>query len=180
MKKLKILIICIISVGLLSSCNREARNKRAQEKGQTLVEKKGSFIKGIGEGLKGVGKDAAESIGEGVGEVLKGGNEGFDKSLIKKEVRVSEELKDFLKATRCEISQNDSIQKKELIVYIIFEKDFSGKLVLKAFDKNEEEIARSSVSVKEKSDISRFIEFPFDNRTSFSLIQHLTLENRVE
>ena len=176
MRNLKILVICLLSVTLFFSCSRDAKNKRAQEKGQTLVEKEGSFIKGVGDGLKGVGKDAAESISEGVGEVLKGSNEGFDKSLIKKEVRVSEGLKDFLKATRCEISQSDSIQKKELIVYIIFEKDFDGKLVLKAFDNNDKEIARSAVEVKEKSNNSRFVEFPFDNRTAFDLIQYLTLE----
>jgi hypothetical protein len=116
MRKLKLLIICIVSVSLFSACSREARNKRAQDTGQTIVEEKGSFIKGVGDGLKGVGKDAAESISEGIGEVLKGGNEGLDKSLVKKEVRVSEDLKVFLKATRCEFSQNDSIKNKDFIV----------------------------------------------------------------
>jgi len=180
MSKLKLSIIFIVSVVLFSSCSKEARNKRSQEAGQAVTEEKASFIKGVGEGLKGMGKDAAESISEGVGEVLKGGSEGFDKSLVKKEVRVKEELKAFLKTTRCEINQNDSLQKKEVIVYTIFENDFDGKLVLKAFDKNDEEIARSSVSVKEKSDNSRFVEFPFDTRTSFSRIQYFTLENRAK
>ena len=180
MNKLTLSIIFLVSILLLSACSREARNKRAQEAGQTTTEEKASFIKGIGDGLKGAGKEAAESISEGVGEVLKGSSAGFDNSLVKKEVRVKEELKAFLNATRCEISPNDSLQKKEVIVYTIFENDFDGKLVLKAFDKDNAEIARSSVSIKEKSDNSRFIEFPFDNRTSFNQIQYFILEDRAK
>ncbi|MDR2144854.1 MAG: hypothetical protein LBE91_00135 [Tannerella sp.] len=180
MSKLKLSAIVIVSVILLAACSKEAKNKRAREAGQAVTEEKASFVKGLGEGLKGAGKDAAESISEGVGEVLKGGSEGFDKSLVKKEVRVKEELKALLNATRCEISQNDSLQEKEVIVYTIFEGDFDGKLVLKAFDKNDEEIGRSAVAVKEESDNSRFVEFPFDNRTPFSQIQYFILEDRVK
>jgi 5'-3' exonuclease len=180
MSKLKLLIIIIVSVVLLFACNREARNKRAQQAGQAVTEEKASFLKGLGEGLKGVGKEAAESLSEGVGEVLKGGKEGFDKSFIKKEIRVKKELQAFLNATRCEINQMDSLQRNVAVVYAIFENDFDGKLVLKAFDKNDEEIARSAVFVNEKSDNSRFVEFPFDNRTSFLQVQYLTLEDGVK
>ena len=184
MRKIKMLTLFLVAVILLTACSREERNKRAHDAGQKITEEKSNFIKGIGEGLKDAGKGAAESISEGVSEVFKGANEGFDNSQVKKEVKVSEELNAFLEVTRCEISdgirQKDSTLTKGFVVYTVFEKDFEGKLVLKAFDKNDKEIARSVLEVNEKSDNSRFVEFPFDKRTAFDLIKYLSLDKRSE
>lgn len=176
----KTLSLILISVLFLFSCSREQRNKKAEEKGQRKVEKQASFIKGIGEGMKGLGKDAIESVSEGVGEIVKGANEGLDKSFVKIDIRVSEELAPLVQASRCEIHQNDSSRKKGVLVYTIFEDDFDGRLVLKAFDKENNELGRSAIAVTEAADNGHFIEFPFDERTSFTLINYLTLEHRAK
>jgi hypothetical protein len=173
MKKALIIITAML---MLVACGREDRNKRAEDKGQTLVEKKSSYLKGIGKGLKEKGKDAAEALSEGVSEVFKGASEGFDKSLVQLDVRLSDNLKELVSVSRSEIHTNDSLLKKEIIVYTVFEKDCAGQFILKAFDKNDKEIGRSVVAIKEQADKSRFVEFPFDDRTSFSLIQYLVLD----
>lgn len=180
MKKVTVGAILMVALVLTSCWSREKRNQKAEEAGQAVTEKQASFVKGIGQGLKGLGKEAVETVSEGVGEVLKGGNEGLDKSLVKIEVRVADKLKETLGATRAETNLNDSTQAKEVIVYTIFEKDFDGKLVLKAFDKGNQEIGRSVVALKEASDNSRFVEFPFDKRTSFTLIKYLLLDAKSE
>ena len=176
--KIKAFLILLIAVSALSSCDREKRNKRAEEKGRSKTEKQASFIKGVGEGLKGAGKDAVQSVSEGIGEIAKGANEGFDNSFVKMNVEVVETLAPFVTVSRCEVSKLDTVGNKGILVYTVFEQDFDGKLLLKAFDSSEQEIGRSLVTVKEEADKSRFIEFPFDERTSFTLIKKLVLDHR--
>ncbi|MDR3268323.1 MAG: hypothetical protein LBT83_04570 [Tannerella sp.] len=177
MKTTLLILVAAILLPAQTSCrSREEQNKKAEETGQAATEKKAGFLKGVGEGLKGAGKEAIESVSEGIGEVIKGANEGFDKSMVRMEVRVPEEQKAYITASRTEVHTNDSTLKKEIIVYIVFEKDCDGKLLLKAYDNGEEEIGRSAVTIKETSDNSRFVGFPFDERTPFTLIQYLTLE----
>ena len=131
MKRSIMLIAILLSCVLLFSCSREERNKRAQEAGQIVVEEKASFAKGVGEGLKGVGKEAAESLGGGVGEVIKGGVVGIDDSLVQKEVRVADELQTILNVTRCEIGRSTSLPERIVTAYTIFDNNFDGRLVLK-------------------------------------------------
>ncbi|MDR3261670.1 MAG: hypothetical protein LBT78_07515 [Tannerella sp.] len=176
MKTTLSILVAAILLALTSCRSREEQNKKAEETGQAVTEKKAGFLKGVGEGLKGAGKEVAELVSEGIGEVVKGANEGFDKSMVRMEVRVPEEQKEYLTVSRTEVHTNDSTLKKEIIVYTVFEKDCDGKLILKAHDKGGEEIGRSAVTVKETSDNGRFVEFPFDERTSFTLIHYLTLE----
>ena len=168
----------IASCFLLSSCgDREKRNKRAEEKARAKTEKQASRVKGVGEGLKGVGADAVETVGESIGELFKGAKHGLDKSLVQLGIEVAEDLLPFVTVSRCEVHQNDSI-KKAILVYAVFEQDFDGKLLLKATDKNNQEIGRSIVVVTETADNSKFIEFPFDERTTLTLIKQLKLEKR--
>lgn len=175
----KSLIIILLGMVTLSACgDREKRNKRAEEKGQARTEREASFIKGIGEGLKGTGKEAIESVSEGVSELFKGANEGFDQSWVKVAINVAEELEPIVSISRSEIYENDSTRKKGILLYAVFEQDYNGKFLLKAFDKDDKEIARSNVLITEIADNSCFIEFPFDERTSFSLIKKLKLEHR--
>ncbi|MDR2926402.1 MAG: hypothetical protein LBU76_10735 [Azoarcus sp.] len=55
-------IIFISTCVLFFGCSKDARNKRAQESGRAVTEQQANFIGGVGDGLKGTGKDAAESI----------------------------------------------------------------------------------------------------------------------
>lgn len=57
-----------LSVLFMNSClSKDEKKQKAEDEGNILVETKARFIKGIGDGLKGEGKDAAESISEGAG-----------------------------------------------------------------------------------------------------------------
>ena len=61
-------------------------------------------------------------------------------------------------------------------LYIIFNKDFNGKVILKALDENNLEVGRSVVSVNGKTNKASYINFPFDDKTPFTSIKLLKLE----
>lgn len=161
---------------MLSSClSREERNRRAEEEARGEVEVQASRVKGVGEALKGVGKDAMQSLAEGVGSVVKGASEGFDKSTVSIDMRVSDEAKTYFSSTRTQV-ETDSLGKQEIISYLTFNRACKGKLVLKLFNKTNKEVGRSVVAVNMSEEEARYIDFPVDQRISFSLIEYCTLE----
>lgn len=171
-----VLIFAFTMIGILNSCmSREERNKRAEEKGRSRIEEQASNVKGMGEALKEAGKEAMESLTEGTGNVIKGANEGFDQSLVKIDIRLADNAKEYCAATRTRVD-TDSLGKKQVISYMTFGKACKGKLIMKMFDKADQEIARSVIHVDKMEDEAMNVEFPFDQRTSFMLIKYGTLE----
>jgi len=53
-----------------------------------------------------------------------------------------------------------------LLLYVIFNADFNGKLTAKVFDDQTQEKGRASVTLTGKKDEAKFIEFHFDKRTN--------------
>lgn len=173
------LFVASLSVLFLASCmSKDEKKQQAEDEGNILVETKARFIKGIGDGLKGEGKDAAESISEGAGEVYGGLNEGFDASLVKVTVKLDPRLDPFVSLGRCGKHSNDSTQKTDLIVYTIFKQDYNGKLLVRALDKDNLEVGRATKTVNYKADQAEYVEFEFDKRTPINLVEYFTLEKR--
>lgn len=170
------IIILSLIITMISCASKEERKKQAEEDGNTLVEEKSSFIKGVGDALKKDGKEAAESVSEGVGEVFNGVNKGFDNSLTKIDVSTADVFKQYIELGRTGKHYNDTTHKTDIIIYAIFKKDLKGKLLLKAFDKEKKELGRKTVEVNKKTDDAEYINFEFDERTPLSLADAYTLE----
>ena len=65
---------------------------------------------------------------------------------------------------------------RSLVLYVIFNKDFDGKLTAKAFDEQNLEMGRSLVQLSGKQGDAKFIEFHFDKRTNIDSKNKLTIE----
>ncbi len=172
MKKITLVILSLVLVSCLSE---EEAKKKAENAAKFAAEKQARIAKGVGEALKGEGKDAAESVSEGVGEVAKGFNTGFDKSLMKVNVQVAKDLQEYVKLGRAGKYTNDTTQTTDVVLYLINEKDLKTTLVIKAFDKDSLEIGRQKVSIDKKSDDAGYVQFSFDKRTPLSLATHYEL-----
>ena len=85
-------------------------------------------------------------------------------------------FKNYIQLGRAGKHYNDSTRKTDVIVYAIFQKDFKGKLLLKAFDKEKAELGRKTMEVNKKTEDAEYIDFEFDERTPLSLVHHFTLE----
>lgn len=170
------ILILIVATAMLSSClSVEERNKKAEEKARAKTEKQINRAKGVGEALKGTGSSAMESITEGVSEMIKGANKGFDKSFVSVQIRLSYGAKPYFNVTRTRID-TDTLGNQEIISYLTFDKDCVGKLSMKLFDAADQEVARSVIKVQESADEAKYMTFPFDQRTSFSLVKYGIIE----
>ena len=87
------LIGLLVFTCLATGCkSREEKLQAAEEQGSLLAATKARVVKGVGEALKTEGKDAAQSVTEGSGEVVKAVGAGFDKSLSQVKLAVHQEL----------------------------------------------------------------------------------------
>jgi hypothetical protein len=167
----------IIFFLIIACASKEERIKEEHDKGQTEVQEKSAYVKGVGEALKEDGKDAAEKISEGVGEVFKGLNSGFDKSLSKVNVKISKELQEYISLGRTGKFYNDSLQQTEIVLYVIIEKDTTTNVVLKAFDDEDVELGRKSANINGKLlEDGGYISIPFDKRTPIDLAEYFELQ----
>lgn len=152
-------------VGVVSCMSTEEKKQRAEEEGNAIVGIKSRFVKGAGDALKTEGKDAAEAVSEGVGEVFKGANNGLDKSISQANIVTDTSFTRFFELGRSEKLFDDTVKNKRVTVYLVANKSFNGKLVLKAFDESKKEIGRSVKTVKIKADDAQYHDFTFDSRT---------------
>jgi hypothetical protein len=65
-------------------------------------------------------------VSEGVGEVFKGLNMGFDKSLVKITVKPDSLLKDYLELSRAGKFINDSTHTIDVVIYAVTLKEYKG------------------------------------------------------
>jgi len=117
-----------------------------------------------------------DAAGQAIGELATGISNGVKKS-IEPKIEINDRLKrmgiSFGKMT----INNDSVGNNNvLIVYVIFEKDFNGILIAKAFDSKDLEMGRIKQDIKGKKDDTKFIEFHFDKRTELKNDSKIKLE----
>jgi hypothetical protein len=119
---------------------------------------------------------AGDIAGQATGEFIQGASKGVEKA-FDVDIQLNQNLISkgiqFGKAT----VTNDSIGIDNLLVlYVIFNQDFKGKLTAKAFDDKSLEMGRATIEIAGKKDETKYIEFHFDKRTNIDSKNKLTVE----
>ena len=125
----------------------------------------------IKEGINTVGDVAGQTAGEFIEGASKGVEKAFD-------IKVT--LSDDLKKKGLEFGKtyitNDSLSTDNLLmVYIIFNQDYSDTLKAKVYDDKQLEMGRTTAVVNGKKDQAMFVEFHFDKRTNIDSKNVLTV-----
>jgi hypothetical protein len=119
---------------------------------------------------------AGNVAGQTAGEFIEGASKGVVKAFDVK-VNLPEELKSKgLEFGKTYITSDSLGTDNLLMVYVIFNKDYSDTLKAKVFDDKELEMGRIAVPVNGKKDEAKFIEFHFDKRTNIDSKNVLTVE----
>jgi hypothetical protein len=152
--KASVVIISVCSSILLtSSCNDTAKNTKE------AINKTG------------------EKVGKSATEFIEGVSQGIDQTL-QCDISLSEDLKDKgLEFGKFEIT-NDSQggHHNVLTLYIIFNKNFKGRISAKVFDKNGTECGRTLIPVEGVEGNAGYFDFTFDKRTRIEVRSRITLE----
>ncbi len=172
---MRLLVAVIVSACVLVGCkSREEKLQAAEEKGNLLTATKAKMVKGVGEALKHEGREAAEAVSEGTGEVVKALGAGFDKSLEQVKLTVSAPVAaKGISVTRA--ARSDSGKTHAVSAYVKAEAAFTGPLELRAFDRDNQEIGRTRIEFDEKTPTARYVDFEFDPRTPLLTADHFEL-----
>ncbi|NMM47126.1 hypothetical protein [Marinigracilibium pacificum] len=174
---MRILTLTLTLTILFASCmSTEEKKQKAEEEGNALVAIKSKLLKGAGDALKSDGKEAAESASEGVGEVIKGVNSGFDKSLSGVDIAIDSATSEYFEIGRSHKDFSGEEDEKKVSVYLIAKNNFEGKVMLKAFDADGKEIGRSTQEIKIEKDEANYSDFTFDKRTPLLQATSFSLE----
>jgi hypothetical protein len=145
--------LLVVFVALAFSCNR------VKEKTKQTINKGG------------------ETVGKTATEFFEGVSEGVGKTMECK-IALSENLiRNGIKTGKFYIDSDTLIgSKNKLTLYLIFEKDFSGNIKAKSYDKNGRELGRTDVNVNEKAGNASYFDFIFDRRTNIEQKSNIILE----
>ena len=142
--------------------SREEKLKAAEEQGNTIAATKAKLAKGVGEAMKREGKEAMETVSEGVGEMVKGIGSGVNKGLLAVKLDVAPELAGqgvaVTRASRLEAENAVS-------VYITFDNGYTGPLELRVFDEKDLEVGRARAELNGNAGGAQYVDFTFDRRT---------------
>jgi hypothetical protein len=142
---MKKLILSLLALSLTISCSD------VKEKAKNTINKGG------------------EAVGETATEFIEGVTEGVDRTLDNKIV-LSEVLKSQGINTGKFYIESDSLGKdNKLVVYLITEKDFKGKLTFKIVDKKGLETGRKVVELNRKAGEAAYQDVTFDQRTDIEV-----------
>ena len=117
-----------------------------------------------------------EVVGESATEFFDGVSDGVDKTLDCEIIFSEELLNRGLKKGVYDIESQPIGNNNKLILYIIFEKDFSKELIAKAYNKKNQEIGRTKVMVEGKAGDAIYFDFLFDKRTDIGYRNKIVIE----
>ena len=126
----------------------------------------------VKENINKAGHAAGETAGEFIEGAVKGVKHAFDVTLVAP-ASLKEKGIEFGKAT---VSSDSTGTDNLLVLYVIFNKDFEGKLTAKAYDQQSLEMGRAAAQVKGKAGEAKFFEFHFDKRTNIGSKDKLEIE----
>ena len=126
----------------------------------------------IKEKINKVGDVAGQTAGEFIEGASKGVQKAFDVKITPPEGLKTKGI-NFGKAT---VSSDSAGTDNLLLLYVIFNADFEGKLTAKVFDDQAQEKGRSAQTLSGKKDEAKFIEFHFDKRTNIDSKDKLVIE----
>jgi hypothetical protein len=115
-------------------------------------------------------KDAINKTGEAVGkagaEFSDGISEGVKKAMQCQLILTDELTKQGLRTGKLNFTSQKDASDNGLAVYMIFEKDFSNTIQVKAFDEKGLEYGRAAALVKGKKGVASYVDFVFDKRVN--------------
>lgn len=166
----KKILLLIFATTIIFGCKK--KDPTGEEKGFKEGKEKTGYYKKFGDALKEGGNEAGKALGEGLSEVIKGGEEGFDKGLGHVPFEISDGIKDKgLEITRISRSVSSVVN-----LYIIFNKSFKGKFIIKAYDEAGQEVGRSVNEFEGTQDEAKYVDFTFDSRTPFGAVKKYTID----
>ncbi len=163
------MFIAATALSLAACCcqSREQKLKAAEDEGNFLIATKARLLKGAGESLKKEGKEAAETLAEGGGSLVKGLMEVKftpHESVARNGLGVS-------RAARGE----EGTARHTVTAYVTFEKGFDGTLEMRAYDVQDREVGRSKIDTNEAESGAKYVDFTFDERTPLMTAGHFEL-----
>jgi hypothetical protein len=181
-KKTTYPLIAAATVALFVSCSsHEEKVKEEHNAGKEKVEEKAALVQGIGEGLQTSGKQAVTALSEGIGSIVKGAEEGFDKSLTKVNLKADTSVSVYgIKLGKCGKYFSDSLKTNVVSAYAIFNEDFNSELVLVAVDSENLEVGRAKQKLQEKEGVSKYIDFAFDKRMNIDIVKQFNLSVNIK
>ena len=171
------LIIAVTTASLSACCcqSREEKLKASEDEGNLLVATKAKLLKGAGEAVKKEGKEAAETIAEGGGQLMKGLGEGIEKGLMDVKLTPHQSVAaNGLGVSRAARGE-EGTARHTITAYVTFEKAFDGMLEMRAFDSQDREVGRAKVSSAETESGAKYVDFTFDERTPLMTAGHFEL-----
>lgn len=127
---------------------------------------------GIKKGINKTGDVTGQAIGEFTSGVSSGVVKTFEPNIELSEALQAKGLKFGKKIVSSDSVGTDNL----LVVYVIFNNDYKGHLVAKAYDVKGQEMGRVKLAVEGKADDARYLEFYFDKRTNIDSDSKLVVE----
>ncbi len=127
---------------------------------------------GIKKGINKTGDVTGQAIGEFTSGVSSGVVKTFEPNIELSEALQAKGLKFGKKIVSSDSVGTDNL----LVVYVIFNNDYKGHLVAKAYDVKGQEMGRVKLAVEGKADDARYLEFHFDKRTNIDSDSKLVVE----
>jgi len=167
------LVVCCLALAS-AACDR----RTPEEKGKDYANEKLGFVEGASKVLEEKGKGIGQSVGKGVGDVVKGTGSGV-KDVINSPVKV--ELGPDLGSSGVKIMQahegDQSGGARNVVVYLDFPQRFEGRLRLHAVSADKSEIGRADFAdnVAQAAGSQKNVTFPFAGDMRLSKVQHYVL-----
>lgn len=161
----------VLAAVALAGCREKTKEQvlqAAEDKARLETEKRSRAIKGVGEGLQTAGKEGAQSLSKGVGEVLRGSAKGFDASLSAVQVAAGPGLQDA--GLKVERAARQASQPPTITAYLVADQRFAGTLRLRALDDEGREVGRAQAVVKQDAGDAGYVDFAFDGRVPLTAV----------
>lgn len=156
----------------LTACD----NRSAEKIGKDAAKEKLDLIKGASDIVKQEGGAVAETAAQGVGNVLTGLGSGFDKSLFKVQIKMSEAIApSSLAATRAQKMDPKPGQPAQGISVYLSSKDGYDGIVRAIAMSEEGEIGRTKATVKIDKGEAAYVDFVFDERVPLGIVEYYSL-----
>lgn len=178
--------LCLLIVAApICGCGKETDESLAKRTGNTIGEAVMDFASGVGEG---VDKQLLVDVELSEGLIQRGFSKttakssGFDIETLEAaidetpEAATDETAEETTDQTPKEASETTLT--KGITVYLISETPYKGKLIAKAFDKEDLEIGRSVVDADFGADDAKYVKFPFQVEVDMQLVKRFTIDGR--
>lgn len=132
---------------------------------------------GTKQDAKAIINESGKAVGQTASEFVDGVSEGVEKTL-ERDLLISPELQKKGIATGKVVIADDNAGNSNnvLSIYVIFNKDFKGKMTAKVVDKTGKESGRLTQETAAKAGEARYIDFTFDKRTHIDVKSTITVD----